>query len=106
MKVDFAATIKDIHGVVLKEGQDDMTLGNVVCTAMLNTVPEDRALTADQKMQMFRAAESAAAGGVQDLSVEAVAAIKDRIGKLYGALIVGRCFDLLEQKEMPDAKVT
>ncbi len=99
MKLDFDYKILDLEGKPIKDGEKDTTLCSVVCAAMLATVPGDDQLPADDKVKMFRLAQTAMKHGVQDVPIEDVAFLKKRIGKLFGALIVGRVFDLLEQKE-------
>lgn len=103
MKVDLDAKITDLEGRPTKDGEKDMTLSSVICSAMLVTVPGDQELSSDEKVRMFKLAQSAIKAGQQELSVEDVAFLKKRIGKLFGPLVVGRAFDLLEQKETSNA---
>ncbi len=103
MQLDLDEKILDLEGKPLKDADKDMTLCSVVCAAMLATVPEDQNLPADKKVKMFRLAQIAIKRGKQDLPIEDVAFLKERIGKLYGPLVVGRVYDILEKKENDNA---
>lgn len=96
MKVDFDHKILDLKGNAIKDGDTDLTLAGVVAPAMLAVLQSDANLTGAEKVRMFRIAQRATDGGEQELSVEDVALIKDRVVKGFGALVVGRVYDLLE----------
>lgn len=95
MKVKFDTVLTNLKGEPLKDGKDDLTAASAIGTAMLATMPDDTSLTSKDKMRMFRLAQVACQGGVQEVPVEDVAFIKERVGKLYGPLVVGRVFELL-----------
>jgi hypothetical protein len=96
VKLDFDAKILNLKNEPLKESDDDMTLGSVICSVMLNVIPEDQNGTGQKKMQMFRMAQLASQGGEADVKAEDIVLLKDRVAKMCGALIVGRVYDLLD----------
>jgi hypothetical protein len=99
MKIDLDALILDLHGKPLPNGGDaSMTLGETIATAMIAIAPDDQSLSGDEKMRMFRLAQLAVKGGAQDIKTEDLAMLKTRVGKMYGPLIVGRVYDLIEDK--------
>jgi|SRR5215469_11350437 len=97
MKINFDTEILDLKGKPLPNGGDKaMTLGDISCGALINVMEEDRTMGAPEKVTLYRLAQVTAKGGVQELKAEDVATLKARIGKMYGALIVGRAYDLIE----------
>jgi hypothetical protein len=96
MKLDFSQIITDLKGEPIKGSDDALTLGEVTSTTMIAIMPDDQSLTAEDKVKMFRIAQLAVKGGEQELKIEDIGLLKKRIGKMYGALIVGRVFDLIE----------
>jgi hypothetical protein len=96
MKVDFGSEITDLKGKPLPNGDGNLTLGDIACTALINVLGDDQAMSGDDKVKLFRLAQLASEGGEQDVKVEDVALLKKRVAKMYGALVVGRVFDLLE----------
>ena len=95
MKVNFSAEITDLRGNPVKDGDENLTLGAVACSAMLAVMSTDQNLPSAEKVRMFRLAQKAADGGEVEVTAEDVVLLKDRIGTLYGALIVGRVYDLV-----------
>lgn len=96
MKVQLDTKILNLQGEPIKDGDGDLTLKAVICAAMLGLLQEDQNADSTAKVRMFRLAQRAVDGGEQDISAEDITLIKQRVGKMYGALIVGRAFDLLE----------
>lgn len=106
MKIDFSTVLNDLKGVPLKdglppaEGQEDkreeLTLGSVVCSALLATYPDENNLDPKVKFQRFKLAEKASDGGEQELTVEDAAEIKKLLGKAWGPLVMGRAYEILD----------
>lgn len=84
------------------EYADKPTLKLICFTAIAEPLPGDEKLTPVDKLKLYALAQKLHAGGVVDLSAEEIAQLKDRIGRGYSALVVGRAFELLEQ-DMPVA---
>ena len=96
MQVNFDAPITDLKGVVLKDGENDVTLASVSCTALMASFPDEQNLDAKAKVRRFHLAEAAVDGGVQDLETEDVTELKKVLGKAFGPLVVGRAFEIIE----------
>lgn len=105
MKINFGANILDLERKPLIMEEKPATLGLVSCMALLGVYPDERELSADQKIKRFRLAEAASKGGEQDVRVDDVALLKKLIAKGFGALVVGRAFDIIEPPlEVENAK--
>jgi len=77
MKLNFDAEILDLVGKPLQNGEDgSMTLNSIACAALINVLQEDQSMSADDKVKMFRLAQVASKGGVQDVKAEDVALLK------------------------------
>jgi hypothetical protein len=96
VKIKFSAPILDMEKNPVKEGDKDVTLGSVSCTALLATYPDEKELSGDDKVKRFRLAEAAVAGGEQEVKVEDAALLKKLIAKAYAPLVVGRAYDIIE----------
>lgn len=104
MKVDFNTPIKDIKGVVVKNGQDDLTLESIACTVLLGVAAGDENIDPKVKIRRFKLAVKLSEGkGEVDLSAEDIADLKALIGKNYAPLVVGRAFEILDP-EIADGK--
>jgi len=95
VKVDLDAKILDLRGKPISDSGTEMTLSHVICGAMLNTLPTDQDMKVTDKVRMFGLAERAVKGGEQEFSLEDLSFIKERVGRLFGPLVVGRTFSIL-----------
>jgi hypothetical protein len=101
--IDFMQPMIDLTGQPIPTSQTDktpVTLGDVAATALLNSYPDERDITGDEKVKRFDLAVLAKGGKPVDLTAENVAKIKQLIAKSYGPLIVGRAYAILD----PDTK--
>jgi hypothetical protein len=96
MKIDFSALILDLEKTPLKDGDNDVTLGSVSCTALLATYPNETDLSGDEKVKRYRLALAASEGGEQEIKVEDAALLKKLIAKAYAPLVVGRAYEIIE----------
>lgn len=101
MQINFSAKILDLKGEVINDGADDLTLGSISCTALVSSYPDEPNLPADEKVKRFRLAQVAVDGGVQEVKLEDIAALKKLIGRAFGPLVVGRAFDIIEPPTKP-----
>ena len=104
MLIDFRKPIKDLAEQPITEteaGPDgkpkivNLTLSRVAVNAVLGSLPEDREISGEQKLKRFLLAQKILNAEVE-LELEDVKLIKDRVGKVFGPLIVGRAFLLLD----------
>ncbi len=96
--------MRDLEGQALQvpstTGTKDATLAIVATKALLDAdVREDGAA----KVRAFNLALRVHAGGEVDLSAEEIVLIKERIGLLYGPVVVGPAWALLEQRPVGQA---
>lgn len=107
MNIDFSAKLLDLEGkpiIDVVAGADgapmpvEATLGRAAVNALLAVTEEDRALTGSDKAGRFALALKLQGAGEVDVSVDEVALIKRLTGQIFGPLVVGRCWALLDPK--------
>lgn len=101
MKINFSTVLISAEGKPIKEDADkDCTLGFVAINALLGTMKGDEEMSGEDKLKYFQLAQKIADGRDKnkeiDMAVEDVSKIKARIGKMYGAAIVGPAWTLLK----------
>ena len=101
MEIDMEQKLEDIEGNVLEENGKHITLKSICINAALGHTESER-LSGEQKLNLYELAIKIRKGGVIDLTAEEIVTLKDRIGKLYYALVVGQGFDMLEGKEQKE----
>lgn len=78
------------------------TLRSYLVTALNNIVQgENETFTVEQKAKVYALTTKIYKSKEVNLTVDDLAFIKDRVGKVYGALVYGRICDILEGNE-PD----
>lgn len=93
MKRNLDLPILQLDGQPFK---DDPTLGTVCFLAVTGSLPNDERQDGAQKMRLYGLAQKVHGGGVVDLTAEDVALLKERIGRAFTVLVVGRAYELLE----------
>jgi hypothetical protein len=77
-----------------------MTLGDVAVTALETSLDEDRGITGAVKFERDELARKVYKKSSVILTAEQLASIKERIGKVYSAMIVGAAWRLLDPAVM------
>jgi hypothetical protein len=98
VKIDFAQPIKGLDGVALK-GEDgkELTLAATCTNAVLANFQDEANLSGDDKVKRYDLALAIHASTEPlDLKVEDVALAKKLVAKLFGPLVVGQAWRLLE----------
>lgn len=107
MKINFDSTINDLDGkpvettaAVMKDGvqikpAEYLTLKTVALNSLMAVLPDEQHLSGEEKAVRFALAMRVNVGGEQDLTPEEVSKLKGLIGKCYGALAVGRAYEIL-----------
>jgi hypothetical protein len=92
--MNLTTSLTDIDG---NEFQDKSTVKTAILGSLMNPLPGDETMVADKKVALFKLALKVndTAADCQ-LTAEEVAMIKERVGKGYPPLIVGRVFQLLD----------
>jgi hypothetical protein len=92
-KFKLDAPITDLED---KPFPDGATLRTVLLGACLNTLRADELMDAKQKVELYLLSKKIASKGDADLAIEEVALLKDRVGKAYNPLVVGRVYEILD----------
>jgi len=77
------------------DADKNTTLATISETALLQTFPGDQEMPANKKVELYKLFNKLVDGDY-DWPVEDIATLKERINKGYGALAVGRAFDIIE----------
>ena len=95
--LDFTQTVLGIDGKPLNgDTKPALTLGDIAVTALHSTIEDDKTLSGLDKFKMDELARKIYKSKAAMLSVEDVALIKTRIGKVYGPLVIGATWRLLD----------
>lgn len=97
MKFNPSTAILDLNGEAIKTKQDsDLVMSEVCCNALLAEIQGEQA-TGEEKLKKFLLAKRIHVATDQiDVTVEEAALLKRLIGKLYGALVSGQAWQILE----------
>lgn len=94
MKRNLEAPILDLDGKPLP---DEATLKSVLFLAVTTPQKDDDRLDVKKKLELYSLAQKVHAGGEVDFTAEEIAALKDRVAKVFvHVVVVGRTFELLE----------
>lgn len=100
MKFDTDIQIDGFDGKpILKPGDDQtpITLREVITTACVNADPRT-VTTGEEKMRIYRVLQKAHKEGPLELDAAEIVLVKKLVAGVYGVVVVGPVFDLLEQK--------
>ena len=96
MQINFQEQLVSFTGEGLKEGDQVITLGLIACNALMNSTEEK--MQGDEKVRRFDLATVIyASTEAVDMKVEDVALIKKLIGEMYGPVIVGPTWKMLDK---------
>jgi hypothetical protein len=93
MKRDLDQVLMNAYG---KPFEPTMALGVACFQALNSAIDSDQRLTAEDKLKMYRVGKKIAIGGIVDFSPEEIVLIKERVGKLYGAMAMGAICEILD----------
>lgn len=97
MKIDFSHVLTDIMtGKPIKDGETSLTLATVVVNALMVQSQDDKDLSGKEKVEAYQLATRIVKGGVVDITSTEAALMKERVSKLYGALVVGQVWPILD----------
>lgn len=98
--IDFNQPLVGLDGKPILTGDAKapivLTLGEASVTALENTLEEDKTATGAEKFKRDELARKVYKKSDVVLTAEEIALIKDRIGKSYGALVVGAAWRILD----------
>jgi len=103
MKIDFDSVFKTMEGkdIPKVEGKEEpFTLKDVCLSALMANFDDEKNLTGKDKIERYAIACKIRTGGECDLVVEDITLLKNLVGKLFGVLVVGQAYPMLEGKEV------
>ncbi len=104
MKIKTNVKLRSFDGEVLKDNDGkgnviDATLKNAIVNALLAPLGQGKAEIGTDKVKKFDLAQQIYNNDEVELTVEEVTLIKERVGEVFGAIVVGQVFNLLEGKD-------
>jgi len=101
MKVNFAQELKTLDGRSIKYAdRGQMYLKDATLDALLATFQDEQNLPGEEKAKRYVLATRIYSNPEKlELKAEEVALIKKQIGRLFGPLVVGQAFAMLDGKE-------
>lgn len=108
MKIRFDKALQKLDGETMKkeifdeekkkwvDTKDDFQLRDVCVCALMANIEEEK-IDGMEKAKRYLLAMKIQKANELDLKSEQVAKLKELIGKVYGVLIVGQCYELLEK---------
>lgn len=97
--VDFNVVLTGLDGLAITDptSKEPITLGDVAVVSLITMTDTDRQIEAKAKYDWAELARKIYKKKA-DITAEDAALIKQRVGKIYGPLVVKQTWDLLEQK--------
>jgi hypothetical protein len=94
--IDFTTVLSGLDGKPLvAEGVPTMTLGEVAANALVNSYKDENP-TGQEKVKRWALALRIHAASEVELTADEVKLIKDLVAKLYGPLVVGQVWSILD----------
>lgn len=95
MKINLNAPMLDLNNQKIKQDNGKLfTLKDVCIISLLSN--DESVKTGVEKMKRFLLSSKIQKANDLDLKAEEIVLLKDSIGKVYNALIVGRAYELLD----------
>jgi len=94
MKINFKTKIVDLKGNVIKEGLEELTVGNI-CANALVAYTEDK-MEAKSKIENWELAQKIIKEKEVELTPEEIVLIKKVVNRHYGTLVVAQVFRALK----------
>jgi hypothetical protein len=104
LALDLSQSLVDLDNKPILNGQEPITLGAVISTALLTPFPDEQNLSGEEKTKRFLLALKVHQGRDAGLTADETALIKKLVAKLYGPLIVGRVWAIIDPPSMPAQK--
>ncbi len=79
-----------------------VTLQSVCVNTLLATTQKDANISGTEKLKRFNLASKIQANDSVDLTAEEITLVKKRIGEISVPLVIGKAYELLEQKNTED----
>ena len=99
MKYDFSQPLKDLDGEVLKDGPEELTLRAACHRGLMALNESEKNMTGMEKWKRYKLAEKIHKDGQVEITSEEVTTLKQVVGLLFSAAVVGPVYDILEAPE-------
>ena len=98
--MDFTKELTTIDGKVIPySGKPKMTLMDISLDALLASLPDEQNLSGEEKAKRYVLATRIYTNPTSvDLKAEEITLIKKLVGRVFGPLVVGQAFEMLENK--------
>ena len=100
MQVSTTAVILDMDDKPIKSGSKELTTGEVMVVALVQTDQNEKDMSVKDKLDYFTLAckirDAEKKGESVDLEFDDVKVIRERIAKFWGTLVIGRTFKYLQ----------
>jgi hypothetical protein len=101
VKVKFDTTLKTLDGDPIKQDDKDFTLRQVAVNALMSFGEKEAKIGGKEKFDRYKLANKIH-NGADGVKPEEIAKIKELIGELYGPLVVGQAWMVLDGDEEPE----
>ena len=98
MKISLDTKITDFKGKVMLQGEDALTMQDVLLTSVMNPLETDKALSGQKKYELYNIGIEIGKGKIVDFTAEEVVMLKNRIAQTHVPLIIGQVWNLLDPK--------
>lgn len=101
MQFDMSQNLIGFNGDTIKQSEKDdspVTLGSALSMACVNANPQKHA-DGDAKLKIYRILQKVGSKDAEEveLAVEEIALLKTLVGDMYGPVVVGSVYDMLEK---------
>ena len=99
MVIDFTQKLTNIvtKKVFVNDDKTDLTLMNVACNALFANIEEEK-IDGQEKLKRYELASKIIKNPKFDLMAEEIVKIKELTAKVYGTMVVGIVYKILEGK--------
>jgi len=96
--IDISQVFVDLKNKPIENNGESFTLKDALLTALMTEFPNEHQ-SVDDKVKRFKLAIKINSSSCEiELTAEEISFLKAIVGRVFGALIVGQAYDLLEQK--------
>ena len=100
MRLNVMQTLKDYKGEPILNSKDELTtLREVIYVACNTFATDEKGMTAEEKSKLFQITTKVYEKNEVSFTVDQLAKIKDRVGKICPPLIYGRICEILDKED-------
>lgn len=95
MKINTEHMINGLDGKPISHKEKSLDLKTVCIEALMCLAASDERASGEEKFHRYQIAQKINKGGEVELTPEEVVIIKKRVGEVYGAVVLGPVYELL-----------